>query len=126
MATEYVSTKVLITVMTYPHPSTNAEHMELVCVAGITEDKQWVRLYPINYRYRPQHQQFHKYQWIEVDLALRGDGNDKRKESRKPHLDSIKICGNPETMKYVREKLVVTNTGESIFGSPTGYTFGST
>lgn len=31
-------TKVLITVMTYPHPSQS--HEELVCTAGIAEDLQ--------------------------------------------------------------------------------------
>ena len=53
--------------MTYPHPS--EAHQELVCTAGITEDLEWVRLYPIDYRYRPKEQQFHKYQWIEIALA---------------------------------------------------------
>ena len=73
-----IKTKVLITVMTYPHPSET--HQELVCTAGITEDQQWVRLYPIDYRYRPKEQQFRKYQWIEIDLAARGAKNDDRKE----------------------------------------------
>jgi len=84
-------TKVLILVMTYPHPSVT--HTELVCTAGITESNEWVRLYPIDYRYRPVEQQFKKYQWIEVDLGPRGGGNDQRAESRKPHLNSIKIVG---------------------------------
>lgn len=84
-------TNVLITVMTYPHPSTGYE--ELVCTAGITDAGEWVRLYPIDYRYRPAEQQFHKYQWISVNLALRGAGNDNRKESRKPDLKSLKILG---------------------------------
>lgn len=83
--------RVLITVMTYPHPS--EKHDELVCTAGITQDNEWVRLYPIDYRHRPREQQFHKYQWIEVELDTRGVGNDNRKESRKPNLDSIKIIG---------------------------------
>lgn len=86
-------TRVLITVMTYPHPSES--HQELVCTAGITEDQQWVRLYPIDYRYRPKEQQFRKYQWIEIGLAARGAKNDDRKESRKPDLDSITMLGNP-------------------------------
>lgn len=86
-------TKVLITVMTYPHPSRG--YQELVCTAGITEALEWVRLYPIDYRYRPHEQQFHKYQWIEVDLAPRGSGNDRRKESRRPDLDSIRLLGEP-------------------------------
>jgi hypothetical protein len=54
-----------------------------------------VRLYLIDYRYRPKDQQFHKYQWIEISLSNRGAGNDKRKESRKPDLDSIKTLGAP-------------------------------
>ena len=35
-------TRVLITVMTYPHPS--ERYQELVCTAGVTEDGKWVRL----------------------------------------------------------------------------------
>lgn len=86
-------TKVLITVMTYPHPSSG--HQELVCTAGITERGDWVRLYPVDYRYRPKHQQFRKYQWIEVALEPVGHGHDNRRESRKPDLDSIRIIGEP-------------------------------
>lgn len=84
-------TKVLITVMTYPLPSRG--YQELVCTAGVTEDGEWVRLYPIDYRYRPFHQKFQKYQWIEVELAEHGDKNDRRKESRRPILDSIRPVG---------------------------------
>ena len=79
--------------MTYPHPSES--HQELVCTAGITEAGEWVRLYPIDYRYRPRNQQFRKYQWIELALAPRGAGNDLRRESRKPDLESIRILGEP-------------------------------
>lgn len=93
MRPEFVETKVLITVMTYPHPS--QRHQELICTAGITETGEWVRLYPIDYRYRPNHQQFKKYQWIKIGLAPRGFGNDDRKESRQPDLDSIQILGEP-------------------------------
>jgi hypothetical protein len=79
--------------MTYPLPSRG--YQELVCTAGITDSGQWVRLYPIDYRYRPTHQQFRKYQWISVDLGARGSGNDNRKESRRPVLESIQIEGSP-------------------------------
>ncbi|MGA2616381.1 MAG: hypothetical protein ABSF26_02150 [Thermoguttaceae bacterium] len=84
-------TKVLILVMTYPHPSRG--YQELVCTAGITESGEWVRLYPVDYRYRPSHQKFKKYQWIDVQLAPRGYGKDNRKESRRPNLDSITLIG---------------------------------
>jgi hypothetical protein len=93
----FTKTKVLITVMTYPHPS--EAHQELVCTAGITEEKEWVRLYPIDYRYRPKDQQFRKYQWIEIGLASHGAGNDARRESRKPDLESIRLLGEPLSAK---------------------------
>lgn len=79
--------------MTYPHPSQS--YRELICTAGVTEDGKWVRLYPIDYRYRPHNQKFRKYQWIEVELAEQGAKNDQRKESRKPFLDSIRLLGEP-------------------------------
>jgi hypothetical protein len=79
--------------MTYPLPSRG--YQELVCTAGITEQSEWVRLYPIDYRYRPRAQQFRKYQWIEVKLSHRGDGNDRRADSRTPDLDSISVLSAP-------------------------------
>jgi len=86
-------TRLLITVMTYPNPSRT--YQETVCTAGITEDGRWVRLYPIDYRYRPEHQKFRKWQWIEVALASRGHGTDQRIESREPDLDALRILGEP-------------------------------
>jgi hypothetical protein len=52
-----------------------------------------MRLYPIDYRYRPRHQQFHKYQWIDVELHPPEPGKDNRKESRRPVLDRIQLVG---------------------------------
>ncbi|HZZ71575.1 MAG TPA: hypothetical protein VFE24_04935, partial [Pirellulales bacterium] len=94
---ELQTTKLLITVMTYPHPSRG--YNELVCTAGITESGEWVRLYPVDYRYRERHQQFRKYQWIEVGLGPTGAGNDNRRESRRPDLDSIELLGEPLSTK---------------------------
>jgi hypothetical protein len=91
MSDQATLTKVLVTVMTYPHPSRG--YQELVCTAGITESLEWVRLYPIDYRYRPRGQQFHKYQWIEVQFDT--STKDPRKESRRPDLNSIRILGEP-------------------------------
>jgi hypothetical protein len=86
-------TQVFITVMTYPHPS--EKYTELVCTAGITADHQWIRLYPVDYRYRTGVQRYRKYQWVEVDLMPRESGNDRRPESRKPILESLRIMGEP-------------------------------
>jgi len=99
-------TRVLITVMTYPHPSTS--HKELVCTAGITAENEWVRLYPIDFRYRPPGQQFRKYQWVNVVLENQGQGNDNRKESRHPHLDTLRIEGEPlSTKDNWRERRII-------------------
>jgi hypothetical protein len=97
MTRETTRTRVLVTVMTYPLPSQS--HQEVVCTAGITGDGEWVRLYPVDYRYQPKDRQFRKYQWIEVDLEPRGSGNDNRRESRKPDLNSICILGEPISAK---------------------------
>ena len=86
-------TKVLITVLTYPQPS--SKYQEIVCTAGVTEDGKWVRLYPIDYRYRPETQKFHKWQWVEVALGSRGHSNDQRPESREPDLSTLRLLGDP-------------------------------
>ena len=103
--------KLLITVKTYPTPSTR--YREIVCTAGIKEDGTWVRLYPINYRYRDYSQWYKKYQWIEVEVKKHS--RDPRPESFRPVSD-IKILGESlgtknnwaERKKYVLSKEVKT------------------
>ena len=89
--------KLLITVMTYPHPS--KKYQETVCTAGVTESGEWIRLFPVDYRYRPKHQKFRKWQWIEVALGTRGHGGDRRAESREPDLSTIRLLGEPLSTK---------------------------
>ena len=110
-------TRVLITVLTYPHPSVKSD--EVVCTAGITEEGKWVRLYPIDYRYRPKEQQFHKYQWIEVILGPTGAGNDNRKESRKPELSTLRILGQPLSTNdswLARREIIDRMPHSTVFG----------
>jgi len=83
--------KILITVKTYPLPS--KKYLELVCTAGILEDGSFIRLYPIDYRYRKIYQWYKKYQWIEVEVEK--NYKDSRKESYRPILDTIRIQGEP-------------------------------
>jgi hypothetical protein len=84
--------KVLITVKTYPIPS--RKYDELVCTAGVTDQGEFVRLYPINFRDLPYSQQYRKYQWIEV-MAERHTGRDSRKESWRPDCDTLRTLGDP-------------------------------
>ncbi len=83
--------RVLITIKTYPLPS--ATHQELVCTAGVLEDGSFIRLYPIDYRYRPYWQWYKKYQWIEVEVEKHE--RDPRKESYRPKVDTIRPLGEP-------------------------------
>jgi hypothetical protein len=84
--------KVLITVKTYPIPS--AKYDELVCTAGVNEQGEFVRIYPVNFRDLPFSQQYQKYQWIEVDVD-KHKGRDTRKESFRPTTGTIEVLGKP-------------------------------
>jgi hypothetical protein len=77
--------KVLLTVTTYPLPSTSYD--ELVCTAGLLEDGTWIRIYPIPLGFLSKLKrngilQPTKYSWIELDLKKRSD--DFRPESHSP------------------------------------------
>jgi len=78
--------RILIVVKTYPSPST--KYQETVCTAGVTEAGEWIRIYPVRYRYLSDDQQYKKYTWIE--LRVRRRDKDHRVESYEPDPDSIK------------------------------------
>jgi hypothetical protein len=74
-------TRVLITVKTYPTISTKYE--ELVCTAGFLEDGRWIRIYPVQFRKKSYHEQYKKYDWVEIDLVKNTE--DFRPESYRPY-----------------------------------------
>src|SRR5688572_30086842 len=88
--------KILITVRTYPVPATKG--VEVSCTAGITDDQQWIRLFPVPYRFLQPDRRFRKYQWIEAMVVK---ASDSRPESYHIYRDSIDI---------VSEVLPTTNT----------------
>lgn len=82
--------RVLVLVKATPQPS--RQYGDTVCVAGINLDAsipEWVRLYPVPFRYLEGERQFKKYDIITV--RIRGAGGDKRPESRKIDAGSIEI-----------------------------------
>lgn len=87
----YEKKKILILVKTYPNPSKN--YLETVCTAGVTETGDWIRLYPVSYRYLENDQQYPKYSWVEVEVIKASDDN--RIESYKPRMESIKVSRLP-------------------------------
>ncbi|MEX2167740.1 MAG: hypothetical protein WD851_00390 [Pirellulales bacterium] len=107
--------KVLITVKTYPIPS--SKYDELVCTAGVTETGDFVRLYPVNFRDLPYAQQYRKYQWIEV-AAEKHTGRDSRKESYRPDSSTLALFGEPIATKRgdwsERAKFVLAKKSNSL------------
>ena len=59
--------KILVVVRTYPAPAKKG--VEVSCTAGVTEDGQWIRIFPVPYRFLPADKRFGKYQWIEAKVA---------------------------------------------------------
>jgi hypothetical protein len=71
MAAVWVKKRVLITVRTYPTPAWKG--IEVSCTAGVTEARQWIRLFPMPYRYLSSDKRFRKYQWIELNTKKSSD-----------------------------------------------------
>lgn len=82
--------KVLITARTYPTPARKG--VEVSCTGGITDQGEWIRLFPIPYRFLTSDKRFSKYSWVEVRVAR---SSDPRPESFEVDLDSIKILSPP-------------------------------
>lgn len=105
-------TKLLILVKAYPEIST--KYGETVCTAGITEDGAMMRLYPIKYRKLPAHEQYEKFEWVELDVEKRIPEQDFRPESYRPaNIDALgltRLSSIPTTDNWaVRKDYVLKN-----------------
>ena len=111
--------KILITVTTYPLPSRSYD--ELVCTAGILENGDWIRIYPVPLSFLIDLKgsgkvKNVKYTWIEIELNKRTD--DFRPESHSPVNydfkdivigETINTNGNWSLRKNLCLKNVYTN-----------------
>src|SRR4030042_4004516 len=102
---KWVKKKVLITVRTYPVPSRKS--IEVSCTAGITEDGEWIRLFPVPYRFLTQDKRFVKYQYIEAEVTK--SHSDFRRESYKLNVDSVNILGQKLSTenKWLKRKDII-------------------
>jgi hypothetical protein len=82
--------KILVTVKTYPTPAKKG--IEVSCIAGVTSEAQWIRLFPLPFRFLPDDKRFKKYQWIKASLTK---APDPRPESHMIDVESIEILGEP-------------------------------
>lgn len=83
--------KVLILCKTYPSPS--AKYSETSCVAGLTEQGELIRLFPVPFRLISDEQQFRKWQWVEARIEK--SRNDHRPESHRVFIDTINADSEP-------------------------------
>lgn len=104
-----VTQKVLVVGKTYPNPS--EKYRETTCIGGITNDGDWIRMYPVPFRLMPTDYKFKKYDWITVDT--RPSTEDNRIESRKIRYQTIKVVGHESSWER-RNALLLPLLNESI------------
>lgn len=100
--------KVLIAVTTYPLPSRSYD--ELVCTAGVLENGQWIRIYPVPLQFLKGLRsdgkvKTFKYNWIELELKKRTD--DFRPESHSPEsygFDDMQVVDQLDTKRNWAER----------------------
>lgn len=96
--------RILILVKTYP--ALSKKYGELVCTAGIRENGEWVRIYPVPFRTLDEYQWYKKFQWIR--LNLKRNTKDWRKETFRPvSLISMRMEERvPSERKRQRRELI--------------------
>jgi hypothetical protein len=82
--------RALIVVRTYPVPAKSG--VEVSCTAAITDTGEWLRLFPVPYRFLADDQRFAKYQSVDVTVSK---ARDPRPESYRLKQDAIKIVSGP-------------------------------
>ena len=106
-----------ITIITKAYPEASRRHGTVACTAGITEEGEWIRLYPIDMRHFVGDNKISKYDIIEVMCKK---DNDKlgRKESYKVRADSIRILDRkltrPKADWPARNDIILSTMSESI------------
>jgi hypothetical protein len=78
-----------LTVLVKTYPNLSKKYEELVCVAGIDSEGNWIRLYPVPYRDLRDNQKFRIFQKASVRCTKAT--NDPRPESHKVEYESIKL-----------------------------------
>jgi hypothetical protein len=92
---EWVNKQFLVTAKGYPNISSNFRLGEVCCIAGLTEEREWVRIWPVLYRDLPPNQRPRKYEIISVRAFKY---KDPRPESFHPDESTI------EKLRYLDVK----------------------
>lgn len=100
MSDLWIEREAVVTVKAYPNPS--VKYHESVCVAAITKEEGWIRLFPVQFRSMPFSKQFKKYQHIQ--LRMKKHDKDSRPESYRPDEDSIRRLKVIDTKRNWEER----------------------
>ncbi|MDJ0693571.1 hypothetical protein [Mastigocoleus sp. MO_188.B34] len=97
--------KILIATKTYP--SISMTYRETVCTAGVLLDDsenpiQWIRIYPIRYRYLDSEQRYPR--WSIISAKIEKNPKDYREESFRINDESIQIIRKISTEKNWEER----------------------
>lgn len=92
--------KLLVIAKAYPEYS-KKYHSFLMCTAGLTEDEEWRRIFPIPIGefFKTT---FKKREWIEYEI--RDEHGDQRKESKKVFPATIRPTGEYEDIEAIRTR----------------------
>ena len=74
-------------------PRSSQKFGETVCIAGIDISGNWVRLYPVSFRYLGEPQKFSRWDLVKYRWRRPTTASDDRDESRRVDPDSIQILG---------------------------------
>lgn len=113
--------RIFITVKTYPARS--KKYGELVCTAGLRENGDWIRLYPIPFRLLDEYEKYKKYQWVRV--SIRKNEKDARPESFRPVSE---MCCEDVVSKWderdvlIKKSRIYTNLSDLIKEAKEGKT----
>ena len=79
-------------------PEESKKYFQVVCVAGVTDKGELRRLYPVPFKpFAPGGGiPFHKKEWITAVLRPPDDKRDKRVESRKVDMTTVKVVGRED------------------------------
>lgn len=105
--------KILVTVKAYPEKS--KKYGDVVCTIGLTEEGDWIRLYPIPYNAFSGPNGLKKYDWIEV-YCRKAEEKLNRKESYRIRDGSLKIVDRSLSLKKTKGRVNWIERNKLILG----------
>lgn len=115
MLSEWKEARILIWGKTYPELS--SKYNETVCTGGTLENGDFIRIYPIPFRYLSEESSFQKYQWIRA--RIKKSGEDPRPESYKIDPASIIVEEKVQSDKFewIKRQRLILSKRSLIFDS---------